>query len=243
MPDLKFDTILTKEFLQKNFLIDCKSAYRIAEETGIPTTTIYRYLTKFGIDTQFHRKNKTLIGKKFGNLEVISRQTSIKTKNASSSTWKCKCDCGNLKIIRGSSLRGGKTKSCGCLIYKLKKVGYKEINGVFWKRIQISAKQRKILFDLKIEDVWDLFLKQNRRCAISGVEIKFCARYLTKSVNTILEQTASLDRIDSNGEYTLDNIQWVHKDVNYMKIDMTKEEFLNWCKIITNYNAKNNLPN
>ena len=29
--------------------------------------------------------------------------------------WKCKCDCGKEIIVKGSSLRNGNTKSCGCL--------------------------------------------------------------------------------------------------------------------------------
>lgn len=29
--------------------------------------------------------------------------------------WKCECDCGTIKNIRGTSLRNGNTKSCGCL--------------------------------------------------------------------------------------------------------------------------------
>lgn len=28
--------------------------------------------------------------------------------------WLCSCTCGNLKIVRGQSLRNGHTKSCGC---------------------------------------------------------------------------------------------------------------------------------
>jgi len=29
--------------------------------------------------------------------------------------WKCKCDCGNIRIIRSECLLRGRTKSCGCL--------------------------------------------------------------------------------------------------------------------------------
>lgn len=29
--------------------------------------------------------------------------------------WICQCECGNIKSIRGSSLKSGNTKSCGCL--------------------------------------------------------------------------------------------------------------------------------
>lgn len=30
--------------------------------------------------------------------------------------WLCRCECGNEKVIRGSSFIGGGTKSCGCLV-------------------------------------------------------------------------------------------------------------------------------
>ena len=54
---------------------------------------------------------KDLIGQKFNKLTVIEKVTDEKGKTK----WRCKCDCGNEKIIRGDSLRSGHTKSCGCL--------------------------------------------------------------------------------------------------------------------------------
>lgn len=30
------------------------------------------------------------------------------------SMWRCKCDCGNEKIVYGGHLENGHTKSCGC---------------------------------------------------------------------------------------------------------------------------------
>ena len=53
-----------------------------------------------------------LTGKKFGKLTVTERVGSDKQGYA---IWLCKCDCGTKKIIRGSSLKGGYTKSCGCI--------------------------------------------------------------------------------------------------------------------------------
>lgn len=52
-----------------------------------------------------------LTGKKFNRLTVIERVE----KRGKEYYWKCKCECGNEVIVRGASLREGRTKSCGCL--------------------------------------------------------------------------------------------------------------------------------
>lgn len=53
-----------------------------------------------------------LTGMKFGRLTVIERAGKTKQGNA---LWKCKCDCGNETIVRGTTLRNGESKSCGCI--------------------------------------------------------------------------------------------------------------------------------
>ncbi len=53
-----------------------------------------------------------LVDNKFGRLLVIGRMPNDKW---GSHRWLCKCDCKNEKIIRGSDLLNGSTKSCGCL--------------------------------------------------------------------------------------------------------------------------------
>jgi hypothetical protein len=50
-------------------------------------------------------------GQRFGLLTVVSREQSKNEK----AMWLCQCDCGNTVVARGSSLRDGHTKSCGCL--------------------------------------------------------------------------------------------------------------------------------
>lgn len=53
-----------------------------------------------------------LKGQRFGRLTVIER-VSYKSPHA---YWLCKCDCGSKTIlVRGSYLRKGNIKSCGCL--------------------------------------------------------------------------------------------------------------------------------
>lgn len=46
--------------------------------------------------------------------------------------------------------------------------------------------------------------------------------------------TASLDRIDSSKPYIIDNIQWVHKDINFMKRTYSHDYFIKLCKLVAN---------
>lgn len=59
---------------------------------------------------------KDLIGQKYGRLTVIDRaEDYISPSGDHVACWLCKCDCGNEKVVKGSSLKRGNTKSCGCL--------------------------------------------------------------------------------------------------------------------------------
>lgn len=110
--------------------------------------------------------------------------------------------------------------------------GYKEISGTLWKQIKNSANVRNLLFRINIKYIWRLFLKQDRKCALSGIELKFDSRQRIKDGN------ASLDRIDSSKGYIKGNVQWVHKDLNTMKMDLTEEEFLKYCVMVVKFNKK-----
>lgn len=73
-----------------------------------------------------------IAGKKFNRWTVIEYvgQYSDREKRA---VWKCKCECGNIGIIRGSDLRSGRSKSCGCL---QKEMAVEDINN----RIDLTGK-------------------------------------------------------------------------------------------------------
>jgi hypothetical protein len=58
------------------------------------------------------------VGRKYGRLTVISRSGSDKWGNAE---WLCSCDCGNEKVVNGTLLNSGDTRSCGCLVSDSKK--------------------------------------------------------------------------------------------------------------------------
>lgn len=55
-----------------------------------------------------------IIGQRFGHLIVLERAPRPEHCKSAGAYYKCKCDCGNEKIIMGKSLRNGRTKSCGC---------------------------------------------------------------------------------------------------------------------------------
>jgi hypothetical protein len=53
-----------------------------------------------------------MTGKRFGRL-VALRRTDNKGRQTQ---WLCRCDCGTVRPVLGSLLRGGLTTSCGCFM-------------------------------------------------------------------------------------------------------------------------------
>ena len=158
------------------------------------------------------------IGQKFGLLTVLKRSKEHNKR------WICQCECGNVVTIRIRPDRD--TNSCGCL--KNKSCG--EIPLFYWSNIKYRAKSKGLELNVTPEYLWNIFLKQNRQCSYTGIELIF-----TDLKNQIL-QTASIDRIDSNKGYIEGNVQWVHKLVNTMKLDLDHEDFLKWCQLVSKFN-------
>jgi len=168
-----------------------------------------------------------LIGLKFGLLTV---ESYFGLDNSSNKLWLCKCDCGNTCKVTTTSLRKGKTTSCKCNQYKkgcnvYNYTGYKDITGTKWNSIKNNAKIRGLDFKITKEFIWELFLKQNRRCFLTNMPISY------------ENGTASVDRITSSKGYLPNNIILVHKDVNLMRNKFSIEYFKTICnKVIKNDN-------
>lgn len=105
--------------------------------------------------------------------------------------------------------------------------GYKDLSGKYWSDVKYGAKRRGIPFskDLTIEYAWELFIKQEKKCVLSGLNIELYPDIKTRN-------TASLDRIDNSKGYSRCNIQWLHKSVNVLKHKMTNEETIELCRKI-----------
>lgn len=54
-----------------------------------------------------------LTGQRFGSLVVLEKAESRKVKHGTVTRWKCQCDCGVIKTVNGTGLRGGRIKTCG----------------------------------------------------------------------------------------------------------------------------------
>lgn len=52
-----------------------------------------------------------ITGERFNQLFVIRR---VENAKGGVTMWECLCDCGNTTLVRGSNLKNGMVKSCGC---------------------------------------------------------------------------------------------------------------------------------
>lgn len=74
-----------------------------------------------------------------------------------------------------------------------------------------------------LDQLWE---SQAGKCALSDLPIDLRINWQRHL------QTASLDRIDNTKGYIEGNVQWVHKDVNFMKYTFSQDYFIGLCKRI-----------
>jgi len=147
--------------------------------------------------------------------------------------WLFMCDCGNEKVINIQLVRRPNgTKSCGCLkqknlnhkkgFYSNKWLGETLIPLTYINSVKRRAKQKNREYSLTEKYLYNLLIEQNFKCKLSGIELSI----------DLSNFTASIDRIDSNIGYIEGNIQWLHKDVNYIKYSLSEKELFYICQKI-----------
>jgi hypothetical protein len=143
--------------------------------------------------------------------------------------WKLRCDCGNEYETISEYLTNGNCSSCGCMkknfhnVPNMSNGRTKATISVYFKNIQQNAKRRGYDFCMTQNELLDLFYKQNSKCALSNETISF------------ENKTASLDRIDNTKGYSIDNVQWVHRTINFMKNTLLQQDFIQWCHKVSNF--------
>ncbi len=128
------------------------------------------------------------------------------------------------------SLRLGKLcKGCSAKVIDNSHSGYYYDIRLSWiRKCRVCAETRGIEWNLSDEFIWQIYLAQDRKCALSGQPIGW------SKLGQV--HTASIDRIDSDRGYVVDNVQLVHKDINFMKQSFSQSYFVEMCKKIAEYN-------
>lgn len=150
---------------------------------------------------------RDLTGQRFGRLVALTRVGSRGNK----ALWLCRCDCGIEKLMVGTSLTRGHTKSCGCW---RRETGYRLASGNFKHghtkhgeaptgtyRSWIAMKSRCLNSDSPNYDLY------------GGRGIKIHAPWVSSFEIFLADMGErpdghSLDRIDVYGDYGPDNCRW-----------------------------------
>lgn len=188
------------------------------------------------------KRKHNLKGRKIYKLLVLD----IDKTDKKNTYWLCECECGVRKTYTTGNLIDGKLRSCGCSKIKIGPQhknwnGVGDLTGGFYHNIKCQAKRKKIDFNVSKEFLWNLFEKQNSKCALTGLDLLMPVKSDdVKNGN----KTASLDRINSDIGYLEDNVQWVHKDINMMKQSLQQSKFIDYCKLVDhNFFEKTNDKN
>lgn len=183
-------------------------------------------------------KGESWLNKRVGLYTVIGVGEKAKYTNQKVTLWKVKCDCGSQKqISKWHIIYGNVMGCCNCIKDRVRfddcknwNSTAKNVTGMYFQKIRKSAEKRNIPFAITREEMDDVFQQQNGKCRYLGLPLSFETHGK--------KGTASLDRINSKLGYTKDNIQWVHKDVNTIKWDLSHEDFVRICKTISeNFNG------
>lgn len=149
-------------------------------------------------------KRQDLCGKRYGRLVVIKY---VGTNASGGSMWLCKCDCGNEKTVRGSKLKSGWTKSCGCL--------QRECSRNFFATHNKS--------NTPIYKIWSLMKSRcysphnNRYYRYGARGIKVCdewhifENFYDWAIHNGYEEGLSIERRDNDGDYEPSNCCWIKR--------------------------------
>lgn len=170
-----------------------------------------------------HRRRMNPIGETCGSL-IVEKKFHNRNKSNRSVIWlECKCrTCNSISIHKADVFRQGESSCWNCkkssrfISSNTKNRNMKS----YFSGLKYGAKKRNISFDVTSDYLYDLLLKQDYKCSLSGIVI------------SIIDGTASIDRINNEIGYLPDNVQWVHRTVNYMKCDLPQSDFIDFCEMI-----------
>lgn len=171
-----------------------------------------------------------LTGFSFGRWTVIER---VENDEYGKRLWLCRCDCGVEKIIHGTSLKNGDTKSCGCWNKELLRIKYGEASfNQLYRRYESGAKRRWFSFELT-KNYFEKITKQN--CFYCGAEPNQTIKNKFDNGDYVYN---GIDRIDSLKGYTVDNVVPCCGRCNEAKMSESQLDFLSWVGRVYNHSVK-----
>lgn len=189
--------------LEKADNVNKKTAYKCICDCGNITIKTTRDLRR-GDTTSCGCLNKEIVselsslkieGYKFGRLTVLERVgTKMWVNGKMVSLWRCRCDCGNVVDVAGSSLVSGNTVSCGCLTSKGEELTQKYLTAIGVKYIKektfedfTTSRNGRPRFDFAIIDT--------NRNVIGLIEYQGIQHYKNTGIGEIeREETDALKR-------------------------------------------------
>lgn len=161
------------------------------------------------------------------------------------------CPCGYTGTRRKDHVDQGRTIECKPCSSKRTAAkfpppcsfqGVGRLSKTHFSVIRNGAWRRGLLFDVSIDLLWELFEKQQGKCAYTGRDLVLELSIKNSNVNWDII-TASVDRIDSNLGYTEDNVHWVHKEINRFKNNYSHDKFVSMCHEVVYGNPEPSLAN
>lgn len=224
-------TVIDKAQGRSTWICQCKCGFIKKMTLGSvrdgKSTRCIKCRAKFGKT----RRKDPQIGDRYGSWTI--KEVYIERGDITRCLCICKCGIEKMKPLRELTFKG-ETCCRKCTRWE----GFGEIPKTVWSAFQKSAKTRSLDWNISIEYGWELFLKQERKCALSDLPIQF-----TKDPHDKMNmQTASIDRIDNKKPYEEGNVQWVHKKMNFMKHVNDQEEFIGFANLVAKKHPRNINP-
>lgn len=192
----------------------------IASELNITTkavSSLVHELKKKGIIDSNHWANRStkndLTGKRF---DLVVAQKYLRTDKTGRAVWSCLCDCGQISELNTHNLKRNKSVSCGCAISKR---SIERIINSAYKHHQANCTKRGMVSFLTLEEYFKI---SKDSCVYCGT---FSKRKNPDTGDEI--EMNSVDRINNEPYYKLENVQSTCFICQRMKSDMTHADFMN----------------